>query len=95
MLYSDTLQVDFANAIRQKQNQLTQQRANGQEQVKCVQEKESATVEAVIVLKDIQDNVVKSKCQGFVPEKMTKHVQVLNKIMYFIIFSFFKRFFTL
>ena len=89
MLYSDTLQVDFANAIRQKRNQLTQQRANGQELVKCAQEKVNATVEAVIVLKDIQDNVVKSKCQGFVPEKMTKHVQVLNNIKYFILFSFF------
>ena len=78
MLYFVTLQVDFANAIRQKRNQLTQQRVNGQELVKYAQEKGGATVEAVIVLKDIQDNVVKSKCQGFAPEKMTKHVQVLN-----------------
>ena len=80
MLYFDTLQVDFANAIRQKRNQLTQQRVNGQERVKCAQEKVGATVEAVIVVKDTQDNVVKSKCQDFAREKMTKHVQVQNQL---------------
>ena len=71
-----TLQVDFANAIHQRQNQLTQQRANGQELVKCAQEKVDATVEVVTVHKDTQDNVVKSKCQDFAREKMTKHAQV-------------------
>ena len=74
------MQVDSANAIRQKQNQLTQQRANGQELVKCVQEKEGAIVEVVIVVKDTQDNFVKSKCQDFAREKMTKDAQVRSQL---------------